>query len=50
MTVALDSAGKGKVELPKFKKSGKVKVTVKYAGDAATPALLEEKAKFRVVE
>jgi hypothetical protein len=48
VTVDLDAAGKGKVKLPRYKKTGKVTVRVNYAGDAATlPS--KEKAKFRVV-
>ena len=41
-TRTLNAKGRTKVKLPKFAKTGKVKVTVAYLGDAATQPLEQE--------
>ncbi|WP_299927164.1 S8 family serine peptidase [uncultured Nocardioides sp.] len=48
-TVELNKRGKAKVTLPKFKRTGKVKVRIKYSGDAAVESS-KKKIKFTVVD
>lgn len=48
VTVLLDAAGKGKVKLPTYKRTGRVKVTVSYGGDVVSLSSSEVK-RFRVV-
>ncbi len=48
-TKTLNAKGRTKVRLPKFMKTGKVKVKVSYLGDAATLPL-DKKIKFKVVD